>query len=615
MLVLPRLISRGCVLQMGERTRIWGEADPEERVMLFLQSQSVSCKAGPDGKWQGYFENLEPGGPFLLEIQCESGEKRSLEDIYVGDVFVCSGQSNMELPMNRVTDRYPEEFVRPNEPRIRLYKVKEHYEFCGPLSSHVDAGWNGCSKDTISEFSAVSYFFGRFLLEDREIPIGLINVSLGGTPVEAWLGEEAFYDDPEAMETLKKYRSEEFVKQQLERNASSQSEWYGAIERMDIGSDGPDDLWKPIALPVFFEDVAELDGFCGSVWLRKRIVLPGSMAGKEGKLWLGTLVDSDKTYINGILIGETGYQYPPRKYLIPKGILKSGENEICIRLVCEKGMGRITPGKIYALYAGEEQISLEGEWEYRVGYRCGSAPEVDFVIRKPTGLYNGMLAPCIPYMVKGVLWYQGEANDSSPDSYGELLKRMILFWRKEWQQERLPFVIAQLPGFDIDLEDKKDAWSRIRAAQAEAAILPDVAVTVNLDLGEANDLHPMEKKQVAFRMALAVRGMIYGEPVVWKGPVLSGCNVCEGNLCLFFETGDGQDLVIRRGNGHEAFELAGTDEVFYPVSGKAVGNRVCLWSGKVEIPVYLRYAWFNAPEQGLLYNSSGIPASPFCIRI
>lgn len=611
---LPTLINDGCVLQQGEATRIWGCAAPFQTVNLRFQEQYNTCQADLTGAWEVLLPSLCPGGPYVMEIWCESGERKAVRDVYVGEVFVCAGQSNMELSMNRVKDRYPWEWKRPAEPNIRLYKVKEYYDFKEPLTDHTEACWKGCSPEVLDEFSAVSYFFGRELYKARHVPIGLINVSLGGSPIEAWLGKEALHGYKEALDTLQTYQSQEYIKKQLENNNSFQQKWIENINKQDIGLHAVQVPWKGIKLPAFLKD-AGLKDFCGCIWLRKKFTVPHSMIGQEAKLWLGTLVDSDKTYVNGVLTGETGYQYPPRKYKIPKGVLTYGENELCIRLICNNGKGRVTPGKTYAIFKGEERISLEGDWEYRIGCACDPAPETDFISRKPAGLYNGMLAPCLPYTVKGVVWYQGESNDQRPESYEELLKRLILFWRKQWKQEKLPFIVAQLPGFYIDLDPADDAWPKIREAQAKAVSLVDVAVTVNLDLGEWNDLHPLNKKDAAKRMALAARGMIYGESVVWKGPGIRSFQVKDKHVQISFDTGDGKALLVKSGSGLEALELAGADGRYYPVEGEIGEKEITVWCKEVAKPKFLRYAYSNAPGKGLLYNQTGLLAAPFCLLL
>ncbi|MGC6175191.1 sialate O-acetylesterase [Lacrimispora sp. 38-1] len=613
-LMLPKLISHGCVLQTGEKTRIWGLGTPGEGVTLRLLNQEISCRADGDGNWEAYFNHLQPGGPFTMELFSESGETIRVTDVYLGEVFICSGQSNMELPMNRVKDQYPMEFEKQGDAKFRLYKVKENYEFQAPLKDHLEASWKECSPETIGEFSAVSYFFGKFMREDRNVPIGLINVSLGGSTAEAWMGEEEASMYPDMKEELAQCRNHMHFEKKMAGQIQAHEKWYEKIRDLEKGMDWNSDKWKEVTLPAFLKDFG-LNDFNGVIWFKKRVMLPEHLEGKKAKLWLGTMVDSDRTYVNGVLVGETGYQYPPRKYNIPEGVLKAGENEIYISLVCEHGAGRVTPGKIYALFAEEEVIALDGRWEYLNSMRCEPAPNVDLMSQKPAGLYNGMLAPCFPYMVRGVLWYQGESNDERPDSYEERLQHMILLWRKKWKSDSLPFVIAQLPGFSIDLDDKGDAWPRIRQAQRKAAGLKNVAVTVNLDVGEENDLHPLNKREVAYRMFLAVKGMIFGEHVIYRGPWLSDFDVSGEWITLTFETEDKKGLVVHEGTGVEQFEIAGPDGICHPATGKINDNQVLIHSNMVKQPVFFRYCWSNAPKTGLLYNEAGLPASPFEISL
>jgi sialate O-acetylesterase len=613
-LCLPKLLSDGCVLQQGKNTRIWGKTEAHKGVTVEFQQKTIFTRADETGDWQIMLSLLYPGGPFSLTVRSETGEVIRLQQVYVGEVFVCSGQSNMELPMERLKDQYPEELCRPGEPNIRLYKVREHFDFDGPLLDHRDASWSACSEETIKNFSAVSYFFGRNLLEARNVPVGLINLSLGGTPAEAWMGKEALLSYPRALETLKKFQDKEFVKGHMAENERLQREWHERIDQQDMGYEGQWEPWKEIILPGFLKD-SGIEDFCGSIWLRRKFHVPDDIKGTTARLWLGTMVDSDRTYINGELVGETGYQYPPRKYVIPEGVLKSGENEIVIRLVCDHGEGRMTPEKPYKIFTKDHEIHLEGLWEYRIGFQCGPAPEMDFLNRKPTGLYNAMVAPCLPYTVKGVLWYQGESNDRSPDTYEDLLRRLILNWRENWKQDTLPFVVAQLPGFSIDLKKDSDSWPKIRYAQSQAAQLSLVAVTINLDLGEWNDLHPLNKKEVARRMSLAVRAMIYGESVEWNGPRLRSYEVIGGRVKLSFKTDGEKDLIIKGEAGEEAFLLAGADHIFYPTEVQLEGTTVSLWCSEVAEPKIICYCYSNAPRKGLLFTQEGLPAAPFRLEL
>ncbi|WP_124068146.1 sialate O-acetylesterase [Clostridium sp. E02] len=611
-LSLPKLFGNGCVLLQGKNTKIWGTAAPGETVTAEIQDQKVSGQAGEHGNWEMVFPELKAGGPFVLTVVTARGEIIKRMDVYVGEVYLCAGQSNMELPMNRVKDKYPEELNREKEPLIRLFKVKEHYNFHKPEEDYKEGKWTICAPESIGEFSAVSYFLGRFLFEAREVPIGILNISLGGSPIQAWMGKESLLSFPKDMETLKRYQSNDFVRFQLTENERKQKEWYDWINREDCGMSGEDSNWKEINLPALLSEEG-FQGFCGSIWFRKRINVSETMAKKGADLWLGTMVDHDQTYVNGVLVGETTYQYPPRKYKVPSEVLKAGDNIITIRLIVSQGEGRITPGKTYSLFDKEEQISLNGNWEYKIGCQVGPEPETDFIIRKPTGLYNGMAAPSKNYSVAGILWYQGESNDEEPETYKELLKRMIQFWRKERKQPDLPFVVAQLPNFSIDLKEKKDAWPMIREAQKDAERLSNVAVTVNLDLGESNDLHPLNKKEVARRMSLAVRGMIHEEDLVYQGPELISWVVEKNCVTLNFHTYDEKPLLVKYGTGFEAFELAGADGIFYRVEGTRKENQITVWCQTIEKPEFLRYAYQNAPEAGLLCNQSGLLASPFRI--
>ncbi|MCI5647949.1 MAG: sialate O-acetylesterase [Fusicatenibacter sp.] len=613
-LQLPSLLGDGCVLLQGDRTRIWGKAVPGQRVTVDIQGKSFFCTAKEDGSFEVFASHLVPGGPEILTVTAESGEKLQVRDVWIGEVFLCSGQSNMELPMNRVKDRYPEEFQRAGDRRLRLYKVKERYCFQGSVHDHAEAGWIPFEPDQIGAFSAVSYFFARMLEKRRKVPVGVINVSLGGSPIEAWMGEEALKDFPDLMELLGKYKNDSFVQQKLESDARAEAAWQRELNQRDLGWTDAKQSWKPIFLPGFLRDQG-LEGFSGCIYLRRRFLVPAAMAGEMASLWLGTMTDADTTYVNGQLAGETGYQYPPRKYQIPGGCLKEGVNEICIRLVVRRGQGRVTPGKKYEIFNPHGRIDLEGAWEYCIGCSMKEAPEQDFITWQPTGLYNGMLAPCHPYTIRGVLWYQGESNDKRPDTYEELLKRMIRFWREKWQQERLPFLIAQLPDFSIDLPKGDESWPKIREAERKAEQLPDVAVTVNLDLGEENDLHPLNKKEIAHRLELAAEGMIYGEDLIWRGPNLRGWSWKEEGILLEFETYDGKGLTTVDGGCPKEFEIAGSDGIYVPAGAIIEGSNVLVATTKVSMPAYLRYAWKNAPKGGLLCNHAFLLASPFCIEL
>ena len=565
-----------------------------------------------DGKFEIELENLSPGGPFEMMICSEDGDRKKLSEVYVGDVFVCAGQSNMELPMQRVRERFPEEFQTGGCEEVHLYKVKECMEFSEELENHKQAEWMACVKENLEEVSAISYFLGKYLYEKHKIPIGIIDLSLGGTPIEAWMSREGIAHDSELLKIRRQYQNQSYRESILRKQEMEEKEWYENLERQrkNVG----DLPWKEIKIPGYFLGQG-LDNFCGALRLKKTFFADVEMAKEQAVLRFGTLVDSDKMYINGVKVGQTGYCFPPRRYEISKGVLKEGENELLIELICRDGKGRVTPGKKYEIVGESEQaISLDGIWKYQVTASCSPAPVQDFINRKPTGLFQGMVSPCLPYTVKGVVWYQGESNDSAPEKYRDLLQRMIKDWRKRWKQSRLPFVIVQLPNCAVDIAPG-EAWPMIREAQKKAEQLPDVAVTVNLDLGEENDLHPTNKKGVAYRVFLAIEKLIYNENLVWCGPQLLGYEKQEKEIILQFETCDGKELCTIEDKEPEEFEIAGEDGQFIFVPAVLEKNQIRIVCDMVQEVKQVRYAWSEAPKNGLLCNQAGLLSSPFCIEI
>ena len=620
----PRLFSAGCVLQQGEETRIWGWCRPGTEVSLRLDRHRERTVSDDWGNFEVLLKGLIPGGPYVLYAETSDGEEQRIGGIYVGDVYVCAGQSNMELPMRRVRARFPEEYENGGAPQVHLYKVEGKYDFSGPLKDHVRAGWQICTTDSLDEASAFSYFFGKYIQEARRMPVGIINLSLGGTPVEAWMSETGLARHPGYLRLREQYQKDGRLCLAAGQQEEGEKAWQEKILRKE--QEGEHDVWKKIVLPAYLEEEScwdqALRDFCGCIWLRRRFQASKEWEGRECLLRFGTMTDSDRIYINGVLVGETEYCYPPRRYPIPEGLLRTGENEIAVRLVCRNGKGRVTPGKPYDLIPGRyirggdmkekpgERIDLSGEWEYQIRAVLEPAPEQVFLNRGPTGLFHGMVSPCLPYMVKGVVWYQGESNDCHPKVYRELLADMIEDWRRQWRQEELPFVIVQLPGCGVDIAGG-EAWPVIREAQRQAGRLPLTAVTVNLDIGEENDLHPLDKKTAAFRASLAVRSMVYKETLVSKGPEPEAYRVENGQVILSFDTQDGEEITTWDGESPSEFEVAGCDGRYYRGYGKTEGKTVTVYAEEVERPYHIRYAWSSAPKKGLLCSKSGLTAGPF----
>ncbi|MGN0295581.1 MAG: sialate O-acetylesterase [Lachnospiraceae bacterium] len=609
---LPRLLGEGCVLQRGPQTRIWGWYDRNRKITASFQGKQYVTETEDDGSFELLLECSEAGGPYTLELAGDGGQTRRLDEVYVGDVFVCSGQSNMELPMSRVKERFPEEFLRGGCKEVHHYKVTECAEFDGALKDHRDARWTPCTGEYLSDVSAFAYFFGCMMQEKEQVPIGLINISLGGTPAEAWMSAESLEGYPDLMAIRSRYSDPVYREKLLKRQEEAENRWHQALREQERATEGAE--WKPIPVPCFFQEEGPAD-FCGLLHLKYTFTVPEHLCGSQALLRLGTMTDSDDTYINGVKVGETGYCYPPRRYEIPAGILKGGDNEILIRLACRDGKGRITPDKPYEIvFPSGECISLEGTWQYQIRAVSEPAPELEFMTRKPTVMFQGMTAPCLPATVKGVLWYQGESNEHEPDRYEALLKGLIADWRNHWKQEKLPFTIIQLPACGLD-NAGNGAWAVIREAQKQASMLPDVAMTVNLDLGEYNDLHPVDKKGVAHRAFLAARSLMYGEDTIWQGPEPVSFEVGEKELILVFDTKDGGNLGLIHGSTPGEFEVAGPDGIFCRVQGRLDGEKVRLETEHLSEIIAVRYAWSDAPSEGLLCNGEGLPAAPFYLRI
>lgn len=625
---LPRLISDGMILQQKKQIKMWGFDRPGRKVMLSFLGEEYVAVADGQGRFEAVLPSMEPGGPYNLYIGNENGEEIVVTDILIGDVWLCAGQSNMELPMERVKDRYPEEIRECSEPFIRTFKVIEHSDFHGPLRELQSGSWEKADTGTILKFSATAYFFAKQMYQMTGVPVGLINTSLGGSRIQSWMSREMLQGDVEDLLLAEKYADDAFVAGQLERNQENMEAWHRNLDEQDQGLKrnfkelkAPEPSFKEVSIPFFFRDT-QLQGFIGSVWFLRNFQVTGGLAGKAAKLWLGTIVDSDTVYINGVMVGHTDYQYPPRKYEIPEGLLREGENTIVIRVKCENGHGRFTDGKKYALWNDEEEIDLTGKWYYEIGAACEQIEPTDFVNWKPTGLYNGMVAPCRPYTLAGILWYQGESNTHVPEVYLELMKRMVAGYRKEWGEE-LPFLYVQLPNFaidryDSDADETGQGWPVVRELQRRAKKLPRVGMAVTMDLGEDNDLHPLNKKEVGFRLAMLAAKMLYGIASECEGPEICGIDYeieKTGAVLLHFKNiTDGMYAYGgEKGKEIRDFELRDEQGIWHRAAAVIKEDTIRLTPvERIRIrPCGVRYLFSNISHGAMIYNRAGFPLSPF----
>ena len=615
---LPALISDGMVLQRDSIVKIWGWADKGEKVKIDFNGKTYNTSAGADGKWEMLLSQLKAGGPYSMNIEADN--HIILKDIMVGDVWVCSGQSNMELLMDRVKYRYPDVIADADYPAIRQFVVPDEYNFKQPQEDLKSGRWISANPESVPEFTAVGFFFAKELFEKYNIPIGLINASLGGSPAQAWLSEDALKAFPEYLETAERFKDDAYIKQIVDTDNAVINEWYNRIQQIDKGLEKGQMPWFDIAydasqwatmsVPGYWAD-HELGPVNGVVWFRKEINVPASMTGKPARLWLGRIVDADTAYINGEIVGTVSYQYPPRIYDIPSNLLKEGRNIIVIRIINNSGRGGFVPDKPYELATREQTIDLKGPWQYRLGAEMEPLPGQTFIQWQPLGLYNAMIAPLLNYRIKGIIWYQGESNTAKPQEYQELFFALITDWRAKWNQGDFPFLYVQLANFmeakDIPCES---SWAELREAQLKTLSVPNTAMAVTIDIGEWNDIHPLNKEDVAKRLALAARELAYNdEDVVYSGPIYRSMQIEGNRIILTFTHASG--LIARGGDELRHFAIAGADRRFVWAKARIEGDKVIVWNDDITSPVAVRYGWADNPEGANPYNKEGLPASPF----
>ena len=610
---LPKLVSDGMVLQRNSNVRIWGWASEGEDIEVSFQQRNYNTST-KNGKWEILLENPNIGGPYTMQISGKNSIQ--LNSIYVGDVWLCSGQSNMELPMSRVAPKYPEEIKSADNAEIRYFQVPKEYNLTKKLDDFSGGNWISVNQNTIEGFAAIPYFFAKNLYEEYQIPIGLIDASLGGSPVEAWMSEKALKNFPEAIAEVEKLKPEGVIDslEQLDQNWIRN--WYTTVTAEDAGlksgwktANFDDSDWEEFELPGLLKQPIN-----GVIWFRKKFDLKSEFSGKPAELLMGRIVDADSVFVNGTFVGNTTYQYPPRRYQIPENILREGENTITVKLISERGRGGFVTDKPYEINFPEKRIDLKGAWKYKVGKATEALQPQTFYRWKPTGLYNAMIHPLLKYSIKGAIWYQGESNTGEPEKYSELFPKMIESWRENWHQEasNFPFLFVQLANFMESRENPTDTnWARLREAQKAALNVPKTGMAVTIDVGEWNDIHPLDKKTVSDRLATAAKHLAYGDAsVVPSGPIYTSSEIKNDSIILHFEA-VGSGLKIKNNQELKGFAIAGNDKQFVWAKAKIEGDKVIVYSPQVKHPVAVRYAWADNPENANLYNKEDLPASPF----
>lgn len=613
---LPRIIRDSMVLQRDTKLNIWGWASPREKITVRFHNKKFKTTATAEGKWQIQLPPMKAGGPYTMEIA--GSNKILLKDILLGDVWFCSGQSNMVHQLNIHDVTYENEIKAANDDKIRLFLVPTLTNLQAQQSDVPGGHWRPAVGEEVRNFSAVAYFFAKKLYDTYQVPIGLINASVGGTPIEAWTSAEGLQAFPAIQRIIEQNKDTAYVNK-TNRDAAASAVQPPANDKGMMGKIKWFDPafvpqnWKNIHIPGYWEDqgIKDLNGI---VWYRKEIDIPSSMTGKGGRIFLGRIVDADELYINGKLIGQTTYQYPQRRYAVPPHVLKPGKNVFLIRVTNTTGKGGFVPDKSYYIFTGTDTVQLYGDWQYKVGAvfppSPAPLPNISFP-HQPSALFNAMTAPFINYTVKAILWYQGETNAGRPDAYRDLLPALINDWRHQWKKEDLPFLYVQLPGFmDYNYLPSESNWARTREAQLQALSLPNTAMAVTIDLGEWNDVHPEKKKEVGERLALAAERLAYGKNVVYSGPIFRSAVVEGEKIVIQFDHAP-SGLITNDNEAPSEFAIAGADKKFVWANAVIEGDKVIVSSLSVKTPVYVRYAWSDNPVNPNVYNREGLPASPF----
>ncbi|HMG68329.1 MAG TPA: sialate O-acetylesterase [Chitinophagaceae bacterium] len=605
------------ILQRDTKINVWGWASKGEKIKITFNGKIFKTVTNADGKWLLQIPPMKAGGPFTMNI--DATNHLVINNIMIGDVWICSGQSNMVHQMKLHSIRYADEIAQANYPEIRHFWVPTLTDLKGPHEDLPTGYWKSATPQNVLEFSAVAYFFAKKLYEKYHVPIGLINTSAGGTPIEAWISEEGLKDFPAMINTIKKNEDTGYVNG-LAREMFAANALQGS--RQDKGLTGEKKWydtsyvpkeWHRINIPGYWEDqgIKDLDGV---VWYRRAFEIPPSMTHVPAKVFLGRIVDADFLYINGTLVGNTTYQHPQRRYNVPAGILKPGRNIFVVRVINNSGKGGFVPDKPYSLIAGNDTIDLKGYWQYKVAEVFVSRPHGNgFSIQnQPTSLFNAMIAPLDRYGIKGILWYQGEDNTSRAKEYEPLQRALITDWRNKWGQGDIPFLFVQLPGFmDVNYRPSESQWAELREAQLNSLSVPNTGMAVAIDLGEWNDVHPDRKKEVGDRLALAAEKIAYGEKdLVYSGPLYQSASI-DGNKIIISFTNTGSGLITNDGEPLSQFAIAGPDKKFVWATATIEGNKVVVWNDEIQHPMYVRYAWADNPDGANLFNKEGLPASPF----
>lgn len=625
--VLPAVFSDNMVLQQQTQVPIWGQAakGKEVKIIASWNGKAYTASVDTDGNWKTEISTPAAGGPYTISIS--DGKEIKLSNVMIGEVWICSGQSNMEMPLKgwgKVMN-YQQEIDNANYPDIRLYQVKKTVSPI-PLTAGESTmgGWQHCAPQTVEDFSAVAYFFARELNRKLNVPVGVIDVTWGGTPAESWTSGTT-------LDILSEFHDKIALTQKAQEDMPGamaiynrmMDEWETEVRKKDRGYEDKQPVWAEvdydasswgkIQLPGFIEEQVN-PHFEGTIWLRKEVELSDGWLKRDLKVELNCIDDDDITFFNGQEIGRTYGIGTARHYTVPRSMLRKGKNVLTIRLGDTGGNSGI-PGDPSMLYItnGKNRISLAGEWQQKISiFNKNEVPQQPLSFQTcqyyPTALYNGMLHPLIPFAMQGVIWYQGEANADRAYQYRDLFPLMIRDWRTRWNRD-FPFYFVQLANFMQRTDQPEEsAWAELREAQTQALNLENTGMAVTIDIGDANDIHPKNKQEVGRRLSLIALNQTYGYGNAYSGPAYSHIQLRNNEIEVYFEHVDGQ--LVAQGGELKGFTIAGSDHKFHPATARILEDKVVVSSEKVPFPVAVRYGWANNPDCNL-YNKAGLPASPF----
>jgi len=610
---LPLMFSDGAVLQRDRPLPVWGWAKPGADIEVSFDTLVAKTKVAGNGSWRVELPAHAAGGPFVMRVRENKGEPLTVRDVLVGDVWLASGQSNMEWPVAQANDA-EREIASANDPSIRHFKIPKSWSG-QPEARLTDGQWRSASPHTVGQFSAVAYFFARELRAHTGVPVGIIDSTWGGSSIEAWMDAASQNADAAAIERkLREVREADeravaATRQRIERWPEDSSDGSWKEENYD------DTNWDTLAVPGLWE-TAGYTGMDGIAWYRTTFELTAEEAAAGAVLGLGMIDDSDEAWINGQRIGATMNQWnAPREYRVAAEVLHAGTNHLAVRVTDTGGGGGIhgDAALVYLQPKGAQRRTLSTAWKFRPATVTIAMDDGKNQIE--TLLYNQMIHPVQPYPLRGFIWYQGEANAGANGvafRYRDQFATMIRAWRNDWKQPQLPFLWVQLANFRSGGDTANESpWAILRESQSHTLSLPATAQVVTIDVGDPSDIHPRDKQEVGRRLALAARHVAYGESLVFSGPIFQKAQFTGNGARIEFEP-QASALAVRGGGKMVAgFEVAGDDRRFHPATAVIEDGAVIVTSDEVPKPKALRYAWSDNPEQANLVNSDGLPASPF----